>query len=243
MDTQFLIVMGLALLPALGNFAGGIAAEWGKPSPQRLNWALHTAAGVAIAIVAIELMPRALEELSGWWIGLAVACGGGAYLLIDRFSGMIARNGDESRQRMWMIYFAVCADLFSDGIMIGAGAAVAPSLALILALGQVLADLPEGYATVANFRGKQVPKTRRLLLSASFAIPVLGAAAASFALLRAAPENYQVFALAGVAGLLTVAAVEDMLEEAHESDRDSKVSIFAFIGGFVLFTFVSAGLG
>ena len=163
--------------------------------------------------------------------------------MIDRLSGLLARGGEEDRQRMWMIYFAVSADLFSDGIMIGAGAAVAPSLALILALGQVLADLPEGYATVANFRDKNIPRRRRLLLSASFAVPVLGAAAASYLLLRPAPDGYQMFALAAVAGLLTVAAVEDMLEEAHQSDRDSKVSIIAFVSGFVLFTFVSAGLG
>jgi ZIP family zinc transporter len=44
-------------------------------------------------------------------------------------------------------------------------------------------------------------------------------------------------------GLLTVAAVEDMITEAHESAKDAPGSVLAMIGGFVLFTFVSAGLG
>lgn len=43
------------------------------------------------------------------------------------------------------------------------------------------------------------------------------------------------------AGLLTVAAAEEMLSEAHESAEDSRRSVLFFIGGFVLFTLVSAG--
>ena len=49
-------------------------------------------------------------------------------------------------------------------------------------------------------------------------------------------------ALVFVAGLLTLAAVEDMLEEAHEWREDSERSMLAFLGGFILFTLVSVGL-
>lgn len=45
------------------------------------------------------------------------------------------------------------------------------------------------------------------------------------------------------AGLLTVAAVEDMIVEAHETAEDTCGSVLAFVGGFVVFTLVSAGLG
>ncbi|MDJ0390301.1 hypothetical protein QMO56_19500 [Roseomonas sp. E05] len=46
-------------------------------------------------------------------------------------------------------------------------------------------------------------------------------------------------ALVFVAGLLTVAAVEDMLEEAHEAREDNRLSVLAFIAGFAFFTLVS----
>ena len=49
-------------------------------------------------------------------------------------------------------------------------------------------------------------------------------------------------ALTFTAGLLTVAAIEDMVSEAHESGDDTHISPLAFIGGFVLFVLVSAGL-
>jgi len=34
-----------------------------------------------------------------------------------------------------------------------------------------------------------------------------------------------------------------MIVEAHESAEDTRGSVLAFVGGFVLFTLVSAGLG
>lgn len=49
-------------------------------------------------------------------------------------------------------------------------------------------------------------------------------------------------ALIFVAGMLTVAAVEEMLEEAHDAQEDNRLSVVAFLGGFALFTLVSAGL-
>lgn len=142
-----------------------------------------------------------------------------------------------------MVYVAVAADLTGDGLLIGAGSAVSAELGLLLALGQVLADLPEGFAVIANFRNKGVPRTRRLILSASFAIPVVGAAVLAFFLLRGRGEAVQMTALVFVAGLYMLAAVEDMLEEAHESAIDTRWSALSFLTGFALFLLVSAGLG
>ncbi len=242
---ELLTVIGFALLPAFGNFAGGTVAEFRQPSKRNLNRALHAAAGIVLAIVAVELLPRALQNTSGWWVGAMFGIGGSAYLgvrrLVERLQ--VSGSGDADRTRMWMIYVAVAVDLFSDGLMIGAGASVGTGLALILAVGQLLADVPEGFAVVANMRDKEVPRIRRVLLSASFAVPVLGSAVGAYYLLRNQSEVIQMGALIFVAGLLTVAAVEDMIGEAHESTDDVQSSVLAMIGGFVLFTFVSAGLG
>ena len=65
----------------------------------------------------------------------------------------------------------------------------------------------------------------------------------AYYLLRDRNEAVQLGGLVFVAGLLTVAAVEDMLGEAHESADDTWSSTAAMVGGFVLFTLVSAGMG
>lgn len=236
-------VLLLSLLPGAGNFAGGVIAEVWKPSPRLLNWALHAASGIVLAIVAVELMPNALDVLAGWWVAAAFAAGGLVYIALQAgVERLQSRQDGEGRTGMWMIYIAVAIDLASDGLILGAGSAVSMSLALVLAAGQILADVPEGYASIATFRSNGVPRGKRLWLSASFVtFSATGAMVAYFGL-RHAAEPLQMAALVFVAGLLTLAAVEDILKEAHESQEDSKRSMLAFLLGFVLFTLVSVGL-
>ncbi len=236
------MVIGLALLPGLGNLAGGMLAEFGRSSPRLLNLALHAAAGIVIGVVSIELMPEALDNLAGWWIAASFAAGGAVYVTAEMLIEKMSPSNGGSGSGMWMIYVAVAIDLSSDGLMIGSGSAVATSLAVVLAAGQVLADLPEGYAVVANLKEKGVPRNKRIAVSLSFPIYCLGVALLAWFLLRNAPEAAKYVALSFVAGLLTVAAVEDMLEEAHEAENDNRISAIAFVTGFVLFVLVSAGL-
>ena len=111
------------------------------------------------------------------------------------------------------------------------------------ALSSFCADIPEGFSVIANFRSKGVGRAKRLLLAASFAIPVVGGALLAYFTLRGRSEAVKMMALVFVAGLYTLAAVEDMLREAHRSAEDSRWSALSLLGGFALFLLVSAGLG
>lgn len=232
------------MLPAIGNFVGGLVAEWLPTSRRALNWALHGAAGIVIAVVAVELMPEALAGAPPWLVVLAFALGGLLSILIKSAIGAWqCRVGRAQSAAPWIVYFAVCVDLFSDGLMIGAGSVVSFSLALVLALGQVTADIPEGFATIATFKDRKVQRTQRLLLAASFTLPILVGATLGYWVLREQSEATKFAALALTAGLLVVAAVEDMVREAHESAEDSRRSTAAFVGGFALFALVASYFG
>ncbi len=80
-------------------------------------------------------------------------------------------------------------DLFSDGVMIGTGTVLNPALGLLLALGQMPADLPEGFAAVATLRNAGVKRKQRILLAAAFALPILLGAALGYLALRNAPKS------------------------------------------------------
>jgi ZIP family zinc transporter len=240
---ELLIIVGLALLPAAGNFAGGVLAEISKPSPKALSLALHAAVGLVFAIVATELIPEAHEVLSAWTLGAAFVIGGLLYVGADVLADRLSARGAGGSARMWLIYTAVMIDLFSDGLVIGSSGAIATAFAFKLALGQVLADIPEGYAAAATLRANNVPRGKRLLMMASFAIPVVLAAVFANLVLRDASEVWRFGALAVVAGMLALAAVEDMIGEAHEGQADTKASALAFVGGFALFVIVSASVG
>lgn len=232
-------VLLLALLPGAGVAAGGLIAEFAPRSKAWLNLSLHAAAGLVIAIAAIEVFPEALDSLSRWTVGIAFALGGLGYLGAQ----VLVEKRTEGSGRMWMIYLAAATDLFGDGLLVGAGTAVSADLGVTLAIGQIMANVPEGFASLSTFRANDTPRTTRLWLTAAFVIPAVAAAAIGFLVLRSRPEAWQYGALTAAAGLYTVAAFEDIIHEAHEATSDSRRSTLALIAGFTLFVFTSALLG
>ena len=234
----FIQVLALAMLPALGNFFGGLIAEIWKTGNKTLSRALHLAAGIVVAVVAVELLPEALGGAPAWVVVLGFCLGGAAFIGIDHVISRII--GGEDKAGPWVIYAAVFVDLFSDGLMIGVGSTVSFSLALVLAIGQVTADIPEGFATIANFRDKGVKRGKRILLAASFASATLIGGSIGYWLLRGQSEVLQLTALSFTAGLLILAAVEEMLKEAHETTDDTRYTAAFFIAGFALFMLVAS---
>jgi ZIP family zinc transporter len=152
--SEYLNILLLAAMPAAGNFAGGIVAEVFNVSAKSLSLALHLAAGIILALVGVELMPQALESETPWIVILAFIAGGACFTLADKLINYVQKRFGKAafNTSAWSIYFAVSIDLFSDGVMIGSGSTVAATLGLLLALGQVPADLPEGFATLATFK-------------------------------------------------------------------------------------------
>lgn len=229
-------VLGLAALPAVANFVGGGLAEMVPLSGRALSLALHLAAGIVLAVVGLELMPRAVEASAPWVPLLAFVAGGAVFTGLDRLVGYVqARLGEsEEDSGALAIFGAVSLDLFSDGVMIGTGTLLDPGLGLLLALGQLPADVPEGFAAVATLRNAGVSRKGRLFLTAGFSIPILLGAALGLIALRDAPELLTVSVLALTGGALVAVVVEEMVTEAHEGETSRLGPIF-LTAGFALF--------
>lgn len=242
--SELLIVMGLAALPALANFVGGGLAEVLEVTARSLSLALHLAAGIVLAVVGLELMPEALQANPPWPPLVAFVAGGAVFIGLDRVVGYVqARLGGEpDRSSALAIFGGVSMDLFSDGIMIGTGTVLNPVLGLLLALGQMPADLPEGFAAVATLRRAGIPRKWRLAMAAAFAIPILLGAALGFLALRGAPEIVTLSVLALTGGALSAVVVEEMVSEAHAGDTSTVGPIF-LTAGFALFAAISVYVG
>ncbi len=242
--SQFLIVLALAALPAAGNFLGGVLAELVRVSERTLSLALHLAAGIVLAVVGLELMPEALHGTPTWVPLLAFVAGGAIFVGLDRAIGYVqGRLGaGENQAGALAIFSGVSMDLFSDGVMIGTGTLLNPALGLLLALGQVPADIPEGFAAVATLRRAGIDRKRRLLLAGGFAVPILLGATVGFFALREAPRIVTLAVLALTGGALTTVVVEEMVSEAHEGETSQLGPIF-LTAGFALFAAISVYFG
>lgn len=157
-------VLALAALPTTGNLAGGLAAEMVPVSERTLFLALHLAAGIVVAVVGLELMPEALAG-SAPWVPILAFVGGGAFFMgIERVIGSVRRplGASEESSGPLAIFTGVSLDLFSNGVIIGTATILNPSLGLLLALGQVPADVPEGFAAIAALRRSGITRPARV---------------------------------------------------------------------------------
>ena len=240
----FTLVLALAALPAAGNFLGGIAAELFKVSERTLSLALHLAAGIVLAVVGLELMPEALRADAPWVPILAFVGGGAFFLGIERAIGFIKDRVESSDRATgpMAIFSGVSLDLFSDGVMIGTATVLNPSLGFLLALGQVPADVPEGFAAVASLRRAGIRRRTRILMALGFTVPMLLGATLGYFALREAPEILTLSVLALTGGALTSVVVEEMITEAHES-KTSRLEPIVLTAGFALFALISAYVG
>lgn len=244
-SSDLVTILLLATLPAIGSILGVILAEWRKPSPWMTGAALHGAAGIATAVAALELVPRAEDRIPPWLLALAIVGGAALSVLLAKLTRMLQNrlSGSAGRAATWGAYGAVAIDLLTDGFMTGGGAAISRNLGILLAISQVIANMPGGFAVTANFRDAGISKgRRRMVMILCAAAPLLGALL-GYLLLNGAGDVLTGTLLALFAGLLLLATIEDLVPEADEPGAPRRFSSPAFAGGFVLFMLISAYLG
>ena len=242
---SFLTILLLALLPVAGNMLGVALAEWRQPPPWLTGAAMHAAAGIGTAVAATELLPRADERIETWILALAVIAGSLVSVSLSRLTRLLKTTiaGSGSRATTWGAFAAIGIDLFSDGLMTGSGSAISASLGLLLALSQVLGNMPGGFAIAANFRKAEVPRTKRLGAMALYpAMPILGALM-GFLALQGAGDLLTGLVLAVFAGLLLTATIEDIIPEADQPGAPRRISSPSFAVGFVALLLMAAYLG
>lgn len=246
METSgLLFVLGLALLPSFGNLLGIALAEWRRPPDWLVGGALHAAAGIATAVAAIELIPRAEERVAVWVLAIALLIGAICSAGIAKATrGIRARMSEGAgRATTWGAYAAVGVDLFTDGLMTGGGSAVAQELGVLLAVSQIVGNLPGGFAIAADFRSAGITRIARWRALAVYPFLPVAGALIGYIVLSGASALLTGFVLALFAGLLLTATIEDIIPEADQPQARRRVSSPAFALGFGALLLTSAYLG
>ena len=229
----------LALLPIAGSIIGGITPEFFKISEKNLGLALHATTGIILAVISIELLPRSLEVGNPFIVVLAFIIGGIFYIVIDQFIDSQSLFGSSAKGSAWAIYSGIVIDLFTDGLMIGTSSLISLQLGFLLALGQVSANIPGSFASIAKFKERGIDRRRRFILNFSSVAAVLVGATAGYWLVKGEPAIVQFALLSFTAGILLTVTVEEIIPESHR-DGEARLAALAFIGGFALFALISS---
>ncbi len=237
---EFSKALGFAVLPAIGILVGCLLAESVRSPKWLVGASLHATAGIAIALVSIDVMPRLLAASSIGLITSAFLVGAGISVLIAGFWGSFRHRPGRGSVGARMVFLAIATDLTSDGLMVGTGTAIETQLGFLFALTQTVANIPGGFAATSNFRDDGMPRRRRIALSVSMLVPAVVSAALGYLVLRDAGSAVQSAALAIFVGILLLATVEDVIPQGDEPEPPRWISTAAFSGGFAGLALFSA---
>ncbi len=236
---EFYLLLILSLLPALGTFAGGAIAEIFHISRKTYSLALHAAAGIILAVISVVLLPEALKTTSPTIIVLAFILGGIFFVCIDNLINFIqGRSANEETTTAWAIFMGVAIDSFTDGLMIGTGSLINIQFGLFLALGVVLADIPEGFANIAAFKEKKINRNIRIILNLLASLPVLAGALAGYFLINGQPIIIKYAVLAFTAGVLLTVTAEEIIPESHRNG-EARLAALVLVVSFGIFVLLS----
>lgn len=219
-------------IPALLMALGSIIAWYKQPSDKTSSMIQHFAAGVVLAAVAAELVPKIIQNEIQWLVALGFACGIILMLVTDYFADHLNSKSKESRFPYGLV-LAVIVDVFIDGLLIGVAFSASARSGIIIALALTLEVFFLGIATSASMIKNNTQKSRGILAMIIAAILIPIGAWLGFLLASDLSRSVHMAILAfGTAALLYL-VTEELLVEAHEV-AETKVATLAFFVGFLI---------
>jgi ZIP family zinc transporter len=224
----------LIAIPACVALCGGFLAAYWKPSHQHRSLIQHFAAGVVLAVLAVELLPEiAKEHAPGPVLIGAFALGSlfmyGLKLWTEHLEHQDQSEGIQTGIGRGLL-LATFIDVAVDGFIIGAGFAAGGETGAILAIGLSVELLFLGLALTSDtVSGRQI-----VLVSGGIGLTVLLCSVLGNLLLAGASHTTIGAALSFSAAALLYLVTEELLMEAHVT-QEKPISTLVLFAGFLTF--------
>ena len=222
------------LIPAIFAIIGGLLGSFFVPSKRLSSVIQHFVAGIILAAVAVELLPKILPSKSIFTVAYGFIAGVIVMLFIEAYAHRMKHKGERKKMPLSMI-FAVGVDLFVDGILIGVSflAGKESGIWVAIALSSCAFFVTLSTSTVLN--KKQVIFPIRFFCVLLFALVLPIGALVGATIISHIPSSYLVETLAfGVAALLYL-AIEELIVSAHADKKEEPAWVTAtFFLGFLL---------
>lgn len=231
MSNTWISLFIYTFIPALCMAVGGILAYIKTPSENTTSIVQHFAAGVVFAAVAIELLPKVVNQ-SNWLMSIGFICGVVIMLIVDQISHSIGESKTNQKKFPLGQIFAVAIDVFIDGILIGVSFLASKRSGIMIAAALTLEVFFLGISTAITMHKKAINKTLALSVLLVIAILIPCGAFLGYAVVSQLSFAAHMLILAfGVAALLYL-VTEELLVEAHEV-KETTLATTAFFAGFL----------
>lgn len=219
-------------IPALLMAIGSITAWYKQPTEKTSSMIQHFAAGVVLAAVAAELVPKIIQNEIQWLVGLGFAGGIVLMLATDYVADQFNSNNKNNTFPFGLV-LAVIVDVFIDGLLIGVAFTASARSGIVIALALTLEVFFLGIATSASMIKSNTQKSKGILAMIIAAILIPLGAWLGFVIASDLSTSVHMAILAfGTAALLYL-VTEELLVEAHEVP-ETKTATLAFFIGFLI---------
>lgn len=235
--SDFTLVILIGSMAAFLTYLGAPAAERFDVSQRVISAALQFAAGVLTAVVAISLLPPAVQLGPIVGIVLAFFVGGALFITFEYISArqQLSKSADNASDAASLgFYVGILVDMAIDGMVIGVASTLTLGAGLLLALGIVVSTTPLAFVTTATAKRQGVPKDRRRMLSFLYVMCMVGGTLFGYVLLRNQSEPVRAIVIALASGFLLTTITQSIIPEANRDGEPSFAGVL-YVGGIALY--------
>lgn len=221
MPDQLLFVVAISGVAALASVAGGLLALWHRPSTLISSMAFGFASGALLGTITLEMLPTALDLGALPVVVVAFVAGMLSLFAFDlvvhggRISGQDAdqrrilrryKGRKGSGSAVTVLAGGTSVEELVEGVVIGVGAAVEPSLAAVVAVAIAIDNLAEGMSVGELIRGEMPDRAaampRVLAWTGTIGLALFASAVVGWVALRGIPQEVLSALLAAGAGAM-----------------------------------------
>lgn len=241
----------LVSFPVAAGVIGSTIAALRRPGPRLMSGIQHFAAGVVIAALAGELLPDLRDKGHPSWAVAGFTAGVALVLALAAYGRRLDQQAESARSSAKDVRLAaaipigllatVAIDLLIDGVLVGLGAQLGSSEALILTIALTLEILFLSLSLAAELSDGGMTPRRAALTCSALGLATAVGAIASAAVLSGVGSGVLAFVLAFGAAALLYLAVEELLVEAHEEAETALLGAMFFAGFLAIYVLAVIG--
>lgn len=224
----------LVSFPVAASAIGAGIAAVRPPGPRVVSAIQHFAAGVVIAALAGEVLPDLRGEGNLGWAVSGFVCGVTLVLGLAAYGRLIDGRERDSESRATVLplglLVAVAIDLLIDGLLVGLGARLGSTQALILTIALTLEILFLSLSLVTELTDRGLSAVRATAVCSCLGLVTAVGAIGAAAFLAGVGASVLAFVLACGAAALLYLAVEELIVEAHDQTETTFLSAMLFAG-------------
>lgn len=233
----------IMVLIFVGQTLGGLVGLIKKPGKTVLYGSLAFAASMMLGISFFQLIPEGLKIASFHIVIISFGLGIIIMWIVDRLlphinPELMKKEKASVKKSVTMLIIGMALHNLPEGLAIGVGFALTPSLGIIIALGIAAQDVPENIATIVPLYGLTKKRMKSfIIVTITIGFELLGFIFGYY-ILKDTSLNLLGASLALAAGFMTYISIEELIPAA-QIKQNLKIGVTSLILGVACVLIIS----